>query len=214
MKKVAIKFSIDKHHEFDELKKIAQQLQCFIVEGDYKISIIIKQLQADELIKLDISTEENMPDFIELVEAFNEQGIQYELYNSLDEGWQKCELDDLELERTPKWLSTLVGVNILWYLGMTFLQFFFIYDWYSEKYEWGMIASIFTGILTALVPILGSLVAYWSATELSDWKNYQALGAFFIYYIPLALFFLYLAWLLLKAFYADRWYRFRHPEFN
>ncbi|CAA6823704.1 MAG: Unknown protein, partial [uncultured Sulfurovum sp.] len=36
MKKVAIRFSIDDDIAFDELKKIALQIQRFIVEGDYK----------------------------------------------------------------------------------------------------------------------------------------------------------------------------------
>jgi len=39
MKKIAIRFSID---EDDDVKSLAQHLQRFIVEGDYKLSSISK----------------------------------------------------------------------------------------------------------------------------------------------------------------------------
>ena len=155
-----------------------------------------------------------MPDFEALVGEFDEAEVKYELYKAVNGDWDKCELDDLELSRVPEWLNNLVNVNILWYGVMTILQFFFIYDWYSEKYEWGGIASTFVAFCTALIPIYGSLVAYWSVTELADWESYKAFWAFFGYYIPLLWFILYLIWIVLKAFYQDRWYRFWRSEFN
>ena len=214
MKKVAIRFSIDEHVEFDTLQNLAQHMQRFIIEGDYKITTIVAQLRANERIELDIGMEENMPEFTEFIEEFDEENIEYELYKSVNGDWDKCELDDLELSRVPSWITNFIGFNLIWYGVMTVLQFFFIYEWYSEKYEWNGIVSIVGAFFTALVPIFGSLVAYWSVTELSDWESYKAFWAFFGYYLPLISFFLYLGWLLLKAFYGDRWYRFWHSEFN
>ena len=211
MKKIAIRFSIDEH---DNVKSIAQHLQRFIVEGDYRVSSIAKKIINNEHIVLDIGMEENMPEFTEFVEELDEDMVEYELYKSVNGDWNICELDDLELSRTPEWITNLVGVNLLWYSIMTFLQFFFIYDWYSEKYEWGGILSTVIAFFTALVPIFGSLVAYWSVTELADWESYKALWAFFAYYIPSLGFILYLLWIVLKILYRDRWYRFWRSEFN
>lgn len=214
MKKVAIKFSIDEYSEFDDLKQIAQQIQRFIVEGDYKTLRIIEKIKSAQYIELDVGMEENMPEFTELVEALDETNIIYELYKPSNGAWKSCELDDLGLDRTPEWVHTLVGLNLIWYFVMTILQFFFIYEWYSEKYEWGGIVSTLAALVTGLVPIVGSFVAYWSVTELSGWESYKALWAFFVYYIPLFGFFLYLGWIVIKALYRDRWYRFWRPEFN
>ncbi|CAA6813252.1 MAG: Unknown protein [uncultured Sulfurovum sp.] len=214
MKKIAIRFSIDDDTPFDLLKKIALDIQRFIIEGDYKISSIITKLREHQQLELDVGMENNMPEFTELTKEFDTEGIEYILYKSVNEGWKECELDDLELDRRPKWIYNLVGLNLLWYMVMTVLQFFFIYEWYSEKYEWGGIVSAIAAFFTGLVPVFGSLVAYWSVTELSDWEGYKALWAFFVYYIPLLGFFLYLGWIVIKALYRDRWYRFWRPEFN
>jgi len=211
MKKIAIRFVID---EEDNIKSIAQHLQRFVVEGDYRVASLAKQIISNERIVLDIGMEENMPEFTDFVEELDEHMVEYELYKAVNGDWDKCEIDDLELSRTPEWITNLVGVNLLWYSVMTFLQFFFIYDWYSEKYEWGGILSTIAAFFVALVPIYGSLVAYWSVTELSDWESYKALWAFFVYYLPLLGFFLYLAWIVLKALFEDKWYRFWHSEFN
>ncbi len=211
MKKIAIRFSID---ELDDVKSLAQHLQRFVIDGDYRTSSLAKKIINNDYIVLDIGMEENMPEFTEFATELDENMVEYELYKNINDGWDKCELGDLELDRTPEWISNLVGLNILWYGVMTFLQFFFIYDWYSEKYEWGGIVSAIVAFFTALVPIYGSLVAYWSVTELSDWESYKAIWAFFVYYVPFLYFILYLGWIVLKAFYADRWYRFWHSEFN
>jgi len=211
MKKIAIRFAID---EEDNIKSIAQHLQRFVIEGDYRVASLAKQIISNERIVLDIGMEENMPEFTDFVEELDEHMVEYELYKAVNGDWDKCEIDDLELSRTPEWITNLVGVNLLWYSVMTFLQFFFIYDWYSEKYEWGGILSTIAAFFVALVPIYGSLVAYWSVTELSDWESYKALWAFFVYYLPLLGFFLYLAWIVLKALFEDKWYRFWHSEFN
>jgi hypothetical protein len=211
MKKIAIRFTID---EDDDVKSLAQHLQRFVIEGDYRTSSLTKKIINNERIVLDIGMEENMPEFTDFASELDEHMVEYELYKSVNGDWDTCEIDDLELDRTPEWISNLIGLNILWYSIMTFLQFFFIYDWYSEKYEWASMVSIIVAFFTALVPIYGSLVAYWSVTELSDWESYKALWAFFVYYVPLLWFIFYLVWIFLKALYEERWYRFWHPEFN
>lgn len=211
MKKIAIRISIDEH---DDVKSISGHLQRFIVEGDYKISSITKQILTNERIVLDIGMEENMPEFGDFIEELDDKEVEYELYKSVNGDWDRCELDDLELSRTPEWLTNLIGLNLMWYGVMTILQFFYIYDWYSEKYEWSGIVSSIVAFFIALIPVFSSLVAYWSATELSNWESYKALWAFFVYYIPLLWFILYLLWIIVKALYRDRWYRFWRFEFN
>ena len=215
MKKIAIRFSID---EQDDVQSIAQHLQRFIIEDDYKTSSIAKKIIANERIVLDVGMEDNMPDFEALAEEFNEDEIAYELYKPLNGDWEACDIDDLELSRVPEWVNIIVGLNIIWYSVMTFWQIFYIYDWYSEKYEWSGIVSTLGSLIATLIPIYGSLVSYWSATELSDWGSYEALFAFFGYYLPLLLFILwlifYVAWEISKALWGDRWYRFWHSEFN
>jgi len=200
MKKIAIKFSIDK---FDDIKSIAEHLQHFIIEDDYTISSISKKIIANELIVLGISMEENIPSFIEFTEELNDEKVVYELYKIVNGDWDKYELDNLELDTMPKRISTFIGLNILWSGIMTFLQFFYIYDWYSEKYEWGGIASIIVSFFTASVPIYSSVVAYWSVTELSNWESYEAVLVFFGYYFPFL-------WIMIKVFYEKRWYLFWH----
>lgn len=211
MKKVAIRFFLDQN---DEAKPIAQHLQRFIVEDDYKISTIIKKIKTSQRILLDVGMEENMPEFTEVVRIFDEDELQYELYKSIDNDWEKCELDDLGLDRTPAWIITLIGLNLIWYGVMTVIQFVVIYDFYNEKYELGGIVAAIGGLITTLIPIVGSVVAYWGATELWHWDSLKTFFAFFGYYFPLIGFFIYLAWVIIKTLYADRWYRFRHPEFN
>lgn len=214
MKKVAIRFSFDEHTEYDEIKPIAQDLQRFIVEGDYKLSSIVKQIREHERIELDVGMEENMPEFTQVVSNFDEEEIEYELYKPLNGDWDKCELDDLKLDRTPKWILFLIGLNVIWYLTMTLMQFFVIYDFYSEQYAWSGIASALGALGTTLVPIVGSWVAYWNATVFWDWNGLETFLAFFGYYLPIVGFFLYLVWLIIKVLYRDRWYRFWRPEFN
>jgi len=211
MKKIAIRFSID---EQDDVKSLAQHLQRFIIDDDYSIPTISKKIVANERIVLDIGMEEKMPNFEEFAEELDEYMVEYELYKPVNGDWDKCEIDDLELNRTPKWLLELIGLNMMWYGVMTFLQFFYIYDWYSEKYEWGMLSSTVSSAVTTLIPIYGSLVAYWSVTELSNWESYKALWAFFGYYLPLLGFLIYLIWIVIKALYRDKWYRFWRSEFN
>lgn len=211
MKKIAIRFTIDEH---DNVKEIAQSLQRFIVEDDYKISTIMQKIRKNERIVLDVGMEENMPEFTEVVEEFNEYEIEYELYKSLNGEWDKCEVDELELDRTPKWITTLISINITWYLIILVVEFFAVHDWYSEKYEWNGFIDFIATLFTIFIPIVGSLIAYWSATEFWNWNALLALLLFFIAYLPIALFLLYILFLVLKALFADRWYRFRHPEFN
>jgi len=209
MKKIAIRFSID---EYDDVKSITQHLQRFIIDDDYSIPTISKKVVGNERIVLDIGMEEKMPNFEKFVEELDAYSVKYELYKPVNGDWDKCQLDELELDRTPEWIKMIIGLNLLWMFMVMFLQFFYIYNWYSEKYEWGMLSSTVTSVVTTLIPIYGSLVAYWSATELSNWESYIALFAFFGYYLPLLGFILYLVGIVIKSFYQG--YQIWRSEFN
>lgn len=211
MKKIAIRFSIDEH---DDVKSIAQHLQRFIIEDNYKTASIAQKIINNERIVLEVGMEKNMPDFEALAEEFDEEEIEYEFYKSLNGDWDKCELNDLELDRTPQWINTLIGFNLILSVIMTVVQTFYIYDWYTQKYEWHGIVSTVSSLIATLIPIYGSFVAYWSATELSHWGSYEAFLAFFGYYLPILGFFVYLAWIIIHAYWSDRWHRFWHKEFN
>ena len=138
MKKIAIRFLLNEH---DDVNSIAQHLQRFVIEDDYRTSFIAQKIIANERIVLDIGMEDNMPDFESLVGEFDEAEVKYELYKPLNGDWEACDIDDLELSRVAEWINMIVGLNIIWYAIMTFWQIFYIYDWYSEKYEWGGIVS-------------------------------------------------------------------------
>jgi len=211
MKKIAIK--ILECEEF-ELESIAKELQSYIIEGDYTISAIKKQILNDEIIELDISMNKKMPDFSDLTEKFDEEVIEYELYKQVDESWEVASLDDLEISRIPKWIFVMVSIALVSYFFVSIFEIFAIYDWYAFKYElsgfWGATLST----VTAFIPIVGSVVAYWSATELWHWSSLGALTFYFFYYLPLVGFIFYLIGIILKAFYEERWYRFWRPEFN
>ena len=209
MKKIAIRFSID---EYDDVKSITQHLQRFIIDDDYSIPTISKKVVGNERIVLDIGMEEKMPNFEKFVEELDAYSVKYELYKPVNGDWDKCQLDELELDRTPEWIKMIIGLNLLWMFMVMFLQFFYIYNWYSEKYEWGMLSSTVTSVVTTLIPIYGSLVAYWSATELSNWESYIALFAFFGYYLPMLGFILYLVGIVIKSFYQG--YQIWRSEFN
>jgi len=211
MKKVAIRFHID---QYDDVKSIAQQIQRFIVEDDYKISTIIKKIEGSERIELDVGMEEKMPEFTEVVAGFDEDEIAYELYKPINGNWDKCELDDLELDRTPQWIVTLIALNLLLYFIMSCVQFFAIYDFYDEGYDFHGIFIAIGALITSLIPIVGSWVAYLGATALWQWDGLIAFVAFFAYYLPLLGFFFYLGWIVLKSLYSDHWYRFWRSDFN
>ena len=195
-------------------RNIAKALQSFIIEGDYSIPSIIHQMQNGEIIELDVSKEENMPEFISTTEEFDEEEIGYELYAFVEDKWEQRELDSFDLDRTPKWQLVTIGLVVMGYFVMSFFEIFAIYDWYSIRYEWSGILSAVGAMVTAFIPVVGSLFAYWSATELWQWNSYFTLFLYFWYYLPIIIFILYAILWILKLLYGDRWYRFRYSEFN
>ncbi|SFV64981.1 hypothetical protein MNB_SV-14-1531 [hydrothermal vent metagenome] len=189
-------------------------LQRFIIEGDYRLSSIIEKLKEKKLIELDVSNEEKMPEFTIVAEEFDNAEIEYKLYKKIDEVWEESELDDLDLDRTPLWLILLFGMVFISYFVVGLIQSSAIYNLYNTKYEIYGLFSAIGAVITAYIPILGSIVAYNSATELWNWSWYNALFIFFFYYLPLFGFIVYILWIILKAYYSDRWYRFWRSEFN
>ncbi len=211
MQKIAIKITDTSEIPY---KDIALHLQRFIIEGDYRLSSIVEELQEKKLIELDVSNEENMPEFITLAEEFDNAEVEYQLYKKIDEVWKESELDDLDLDRTPLWLTLLIGMTLIAYFVVGLIETSAIYNLYSTKYEIYGLFSAIGAVLTAYTPILGSLVAYNSAIELWNWSWYNALFIFFFYYLPLLGFIVYLIGVVLKALYSDRWYQFWRSEFN
>jgi len=211
MQKIAIKII---HTSEVEYKDIALHLQRFIIEGDYRLSSIIKKIKEHTLLELDVSNEENMPELTALAEEFDNAKIEYQLYKQVDEVWKESELDDLDLDRTPLWLTLLVSVTLIAYFTVGLIQTSAIYNLYSTSYEIYGLFSAIGAVLTAYIPILGSIVAYISATELWNWSWYNAFFIFFFSYLPVLGFIVYLIGVVLKALYSDRWYGFWHSEFN
>jgi len=219
MKKIAIKFIFEDEEQPDDLKSIAQELQRFIIDGEYKLSIIMHKIITGEMLVLDIGMENPMPLFEDAIDGFDEEELDYVLYKQSPknpDSWEEIAYEklSLELDRTPKWLYALIGFNLIWLVVMTFLQFVPIYKFYDEKYEMGTLLTIMSSFITGIVPLFNSIIAYLGAMEFYDWERSNALFAFFGYYIPLLLFLIYLLWILIKGIYAQRWYRFWRPEFN
>jgi hypothetical protein len=211
MQQIGIRFI---NIEVENAHSIAKNLQSFIIEGDYSIPFILQQLQNEERIVLDVSNEKNMPEFTVTVEGFDKDEIEYELYKEVNGDWNKTNLEDLDLNRNPQWLIWMIGLALLAYFVVGLIETSAIYNLYTVKHE---INSFFAGVgalITAYIPIVGSVVAYDSAIELWHWSWYNALFIFFFYYLPLLGFILYLIWVVLKALYEDKWYQFRHSEFN
>jgi hypothetical protein len=211
MKKIAIKILECEEYELDS---IAREFQSYIIEGDYSTSAIKRQILNNEMIELDISMNEKMPEFSNLSEKFDDEMIEYELYKQVDEIWEVATLEELEIDRTPKWILVIVSFALVSYFIISIFEIFAIYDWYAFKYEIDGVVGFVLSAVTAFIPIAGSVVAYWSATELWQWNSLYALAFYFFYYLPLIGFLLYLVGLVLKLLYEDRWHRFRHPEFN
>jgi hypothetical protein len=211
MQKIAIEIT-----DISEIsyKEIALHLQRFIIEGDYRISSIVEKIKNNKLVELDVSNEENMPELTIMLEEFDNVEIEYQLYKKVDEVWQESELDDLDLDRTPVWLTLLVSLTLITYFVVGLIQTSAIYNLYSTSYEIYGLFSAIGAVLTAYIPILGSIVAYTSAIELWNWSWYNALFIFFFSYLPVLGFIVYLIWIVLKALYSDRWYRFWRSEFN
>jgi hypothetical protein len=211
MQKIAIEIT-----DISEIsyKEIALHLQRFIIEGDYRIYSIVEKIKNNELVELDVSNEENMPELTIMLEEFDNVEIEYQLYKKVDEVWQESELDDLDLDRTPVWLTLLVSLTLITYFVVGLIQTSAIYNLYSTSYEIYGLFSAIGAVLTAYIPILGSIVAYTSAIELWNWSWYNALFIFFFSYLPVLGFIVYLIWIVLKALYSDRWYRFWRSEFN
>ena len=197
-----------------ELKPIAQTLQLFILEGDYSIHSIIKRIKEDKIVELDIDTDDGMPDFIASLEDLDDDLIEYQIYELEDNEYKEITKDDLEWILLPLWIKNLIVISFLGYFVMIFFELSPIYDLYSIKYTLDTTSAIIASIVTAIIPIVGSVMAYISSTTLSDWGVIKAVIIYFWYYIPLISFFVYLIYLLIKAFIIYYWYKYRYPEFE
>jgi len=211
MQKIGLKII---NTNYVQYKNISQDLQRFIIEGDYSISSIVMRLKNEEMIVLDVSNEEHMPELEIILEEFDDNDVAYQLYEERDDTWEEIEVDDLDLDKNPEWLIFIVGVAFVGYLLFSFVEIFAIYDWYSIKYDIPKFFSAIAGVVTAFIPVVGSVVAYWSATELWHWDSLNTIILYFWYYLPVLFFIIYLIGMVFKLLFVERWYRFWHPEFH
>jgi len=211
MYKIGIKIT---NREEVELKPIAQTLQLFILEGDYSIHSIIKRIKEDKIVELDIDTDDGMPDFIASLDDLDDDLVEYQIYELEDNEYKEITKDDLGWILLSLWIKTLIIISFLGYFVMIFFELSPLYDLYSIKYTLDTTYAIIASIITAIIPIVGSIMAYISATTLSDWGVIHATIIYFWYYIPLISFFVYLIYLLIKAFIIYYWYKYRYPEFE
>jgi len=193
---------------------VAQDLQRFIVEDEYAIGTIVQKLQEKKMVVLDVSNEKNMPDLTTVLEAFDEDEVEYKLFKVKNNDWDLCELSDLNLDRNSEWLLALMGIAIVGYLGCSFFEIFAIYDLYSIKYEHNGIFAAIGATVTAFIPLVGSVFAYLGATELWHWGTYITLFLYFWYYLPIIGFLFYLMGMTLGILYKERWYDFWYPKFK
>ena len=57
-----------------------------------------------------------------------------------------------------------------------------VFTWRIDLH--GLLAAP-VALIVGFVPGLGSLISYWTATEIWHWESWQAIAAFFWYYLPL-----------------------------
>jgi len=203
---MAIKFTTEL--DSSTIREIAVHLQPFIIYGDYAIASIMHQVQTQEIIALEVSKNKKMPDITSVIEdVFDEnKEIDYTLYQWTEESWKESDLYDLDVDRTPRWIYITIGLSFIAYILIGFVEIFAIYDWYTIKYEMGAFTATMGATLTAFVPILGSLFAYWSATELWEWDRLNAFLFYFFYYLPLLIGLIYLIFFILKIV----WYSYKY----
>ena len=204
--------------QFDDLEEesyydMAKQLQRFIVEDSYALSAIVEQLQAQKMVVLDVSREEYMPDLTTLVEELEEEEIAYQLFKAKNNDWDACEISDLDLVR-DRWLVRLLMVTVLGYFIFSCFEIFAIYDWFTTEYEmYAPLAVVVAGV-TAFIPSVGSVFAYFGATELWHWNSIFVLCLYFWYYLPVLGGVLYFLWLIFWVRFKETWYDFWNPEFR
>jgi len=97
--------------------------------------------------------------------------------------------EDIELdeEDRSKWKTRLGCLWVVAYLCMSVFEMLAIYDWIEWKYEINTFLSIIASVVAGFTPGLGSLLAYFGATEVWAWESLSAIAIFFWYYIPIVL---------------------------
>ena len=213
MKNIGIKIiSINEEQE----EALLHHLQRFIIEGDYTLSHLAQQLNNQEIITLNISQEEKMPNFTKASEEFDELEIEYQLYQKNNGAWEPSTLEDLDIEQEVSKSEMMIGRYLLWgYYYTAYFAGLAIYDLYHLKYQLHWSIALIATLVTALTPIVGSGIALWSSIELWDWHWMSGTALYFGYYlVPIILFGVYFIYLRLRAYIRPRWYRFWYPEFR
>jgi len=90
-------------------------------------------------------------------------------------------------EEHPKWKTRLGCLWLVGYLCMSIFEMFAIYDWLEWKYELNTFISVIASVVAGFTPGLGSLLAYFGATEVWGWESLNTIAVFFWYYLPIVL---------------------------
>ena len=98
-------------------------------------------------------------------------------------------------KRAGKWKNRLGCAWVSIYFIMSVLIGFAVYDWLTETINLHGLISAPLAFVLGLVPFVGSILAYISATSLWDWSSVSSFIVFFWYYFPIV----YLIVLLLTA---------------
>lgn len=87
--------------------------------------------------------------------------------------------------RAGKWKNRLGCAWVSVYFIMSVLVGIAVYDWLTETINLHGLISAPLAFVLGLVPFLGSILAYISATSLWDWSSLSAFLVFFWYYLPI-----------------------------
>ena len=87
--------------------------------------------------------------------------------------------------RAGKWKNRLGCAWVSIYFIMSVLVGIAVYDWLTETINLHGLISAPLAFVLGLVPFLGSILAYISATSLWDWSSLSAFIVFFWYYLPI-----------------------------
>ena len=96
-------------------------------------------------------------------------------------------IEDDDGENPSKWKTRFGCLWLVMYLGMAIFEMFAINDWLVWKYELNTFLSVIASIFAGLTPGLGSLLAYFGATDVWGWEKVDSVVIFFWYYIPIAI---------------------------
>ena len=92
----------------------------------------------------------------------------------------------LQERRAGKWKNRFGCAWVSLYFIMSIFLAYVITDGLTDGLSWNGILAAPVALILALVPVVGSIAAFLSATKVWDWPTAISLIIFFAYYIPIA----------------------------